>query len=141
MKDPLSAGRPCRGVAWSEPALGKTLPRARIALASFLAYAISNNVGFAILSGASVEDLSKVSFAIGSLPIRASTYVNSSDGSSERPIREAAFGPGSARPSAPASQICDSRYTFSHGPLLSLQGADAREGAREVPLAGRRFPM
>ncbi len=35
--------------------IGKTLPRARIALASFLAYAISNNVGFAMLSGASVR--------------------------------------------------------------------------------------
>ena len=35
--------------------IGKTLPRGRIALASFLAYAISNNVGFAMLSGASVR--------------------------------------------------------------------------------------
>jgi phosphatidylglycerol lysyltransferase len=35
--------------------IGKTLPRARIALASFLAYAISNNVGLAMLSGASVR--------------------------------------------------------------------------------------
>ncbi len=35
--------------------IGKTLPRAHIALASFLAYAISNNVGFAMLSGASVR--------------------------------------------------------------------------------------
>ena len=35
--------------------IGKRLPRARIALASFLAYAISNNIGFAMLSGASVR--------------------------------------------------------------------------------------
>jgi len=35
--------------------IGKTLPRARIAIASFLAYAIANNVGFAMLSGASVR--------------------------------------------------------------------------------------
>jgi phosphatidylglycerol lysyltransferase len=35
--------------------IGKTLPRARVAVASFLAYAISNNVGFAMLSGASVR--------------------------------------------------------------------------------------
>ena len=35
--------------------IGKALPRARIVLASFLAYAISNNVGFAMLSGASVR--------------------------------------------------------------------------------------
>jgi phosphatidylglycerol lysyltransferase len=35
--------------------LGKILPRRRIAVASFLAYAISNNVGFAMLSGASVR--------------------------------------------------------------------------------------
>jgi len=35
--------------------IGKTLPRWRIAAASFLAYAISNNVGFAALSGASVR--------------------------------------------------------------------------------------
>ena len=35
--------------------IGKTLPRAHIALASFLAYAISNNIGFAMLSGASVR--------------------------------------------------------------------------------------
>lgn len=35
--------------------IGKTLPRARIALASFLAFAISNNVGFTMLSGASVR--------------------------------------------------------------------------------------
>ena len=35
--------------------IGKTLPRGRIAVASFLAYAISNNVGFAMLSGASVR--------------------------------------------------------------------------------------
>jgi phosphatidylglycerol lysyltransferase len=35
--------------------IGKTLPRAHIALTSFLAYAISNNVGFAMLSGASVR--------------------------------------------------------------------------------------
>ena len=33
----------------------KPLPRARIALASFLAYAVANNVGFAMLSGASVR--------------------------------------------------------------------------------------
>ena len=55
--------------------VGKTLPRARIVLASFLAYAISNNVGFAMLSGASVryrfytrwgvttEDLSRIVFS------------------------------------------------------------------------------
>ena len=35
--------------------IGKALPRARIALTAFLAYAISNNVGFAMLSGASVR--------------------------------------------------------------------------------------
>jgi phosphatidylglycerol lysyltransferase len=35
--------------------IGKTLSRRRIAVASFLAYAISNNVGFAMLSGASVR--------------------------------------------------------------------------------------
>ena len=35
--------------------IGKPLPRARIALTSFLAYAISNNVGLAMLSGASVR--------------------------------------------------------------------------------------
>jgi phosphatidylglycerol lysyltransferase len=35
--------------------IGKALPRARIALTSFLAYAISNNVGLAMLSGASVR--------------------------------------------------------------------------------------
>ncbi len=35
--------------------IGKTLPRRRIAMASFLAYAISNNIGFAMLSGASVR--------------------------------------------------------------------------------------
>jgi len=35
--------------------IGKVLPRSRIAAASFLAYAISNNVGFAMLSGASVR--------------------------------------------------------------------------------------
>lgn len=35
--------------------IGKVLPRARIAVTSFLAYAISNNVGFAMLSGASVR--------------------------------------------------------------------------------------
>src|SRR5262245_39825751 len=35
--------------------IGKALPRARIAIASLLAYAIANNVGFAMLSGASVR--------------------------------------------------------------------------------------
>jgi phosphatidylglycerol lysyltransferase len=35
--------------------IGKSLPRARIALTSFLAYAVSNNVGLAMLSGASVR--------------------------------------------------------------------------------------
>jgi phosphatidylglycerol lysyltransferase len=35
--------------------IGKTLPRMHIALASFVAYAISNNVGLAMLSGASVR--------------------------------------------------------------------------------------
>ena len=35
--------------------IGNALPRARIALTSFLAYAISNSVGFAMLSGASVR--------------------------------------------------------------------------------------
>jgi phosphatidylglycerol lysyltransferase len=35
--------------------IGKALPRGRIALTSFLAYAIANNVGFAMLSGASVR--------------------------------------------------------------------------------------
>ena len=35
--------------------LGKHLPPRRVAMTSFLAYAISNNVGFAMLSGASVR--------------------------------------------------------------------------------------
>ncbi len=35
--------------------LGKRLPARRVAMASFLAYAISNNVGFAMLSGASIR--------------------------------------------------------------------------------------
>lgn len=35
--------------------IGKRLPRPRIAFASFLAYAVSNNIGFAMLSGASVR--------------------------------------------------------------------------------------
>jgi phosphatidylglycerol lysyltransferase len=35
--------------------IGKAMPRGRIALTSFLAYAIANNVGFAMLSGASVR--------------------------------------------------------------------------------------
>jgi len=35
--------------------IGKAMPRARIAVASFLAYAISNSVGFGMLSGASVR--------------------------------------------------------------------------------------
>jgi phosphatidylglycerol lysyltransferase len=35
--------------------IGKVLPRARIAWTSFLAYAIANNVGFMMLSGASVR--------------------------------------------------------------------------------------
>lgn len=35
--------------------IGKHLPRRQVAMASFLAYAISNNVGFAMLSGASVR--------------------------------------------------------------------------------------
>ena len=35
--------------------IGRRLPRHRIAITSFLAYAISNNVGFAMLSGASVR--------------------------------------------------------------------------------------
>jgi len=35
--------------------IGRTLPRRRVALASFIAYAISNNVGFSVLSGASVR--------------------------------------------------------------------------------------
>ena len=35
--------------------IGKALPRAHIAAASFLAYAVSNNVGIAMLSGASVR--------------------------------------------------------------------------------------
>ncbi len=55
--------------------IGKALPRGRIAAVSFLAYAISNSVGFAMLSGASVryrfytrwgvsaEDLSRIVFS------------------------------------------------------------------------------
>ena len=55
--------------------IGKTLPRWRIVGASFIAYAIANNVGFAMLSGASVryrfytrwgvtaEELSRVVFS------------------------------------------------------------------------------
>ena len=35
--------------------IGKRLPRWRVAGASFLAYAVANNVGFAMLSGASVR--------------------------------------------------------------------------------------
>src|SRR6185503_3407039 len=35
--------------------INKRLPRWRVAVASFLAYAIANNVGFAMLSGASVR--------------------------------------------------------------------------------------
>ena len=35
--------------------LGKRLPRSRVVLTSFLAYAIANNVGFAMLSGTSVR--------------------------------------------------------------------------------------
>jgi phosphatidylglycerol lysyltransferase len=40
--------------------IGRRLPRLKIALASFLAYAISNNVGFAMLSGASVRYLAPI---------------------------------------------------------------------------------
>ena len=55
--------------------IGKRLRRAHIAVASFLAYAISNNVGFGVVSGASVryrfytrwgvtaEDLSRIVFS------------------------------------------------------------------------------
>jgi uncharacterized membrane protein YbhN (UPF0104 family) len=35
--------------------IGRTISRARITLAAFVAYAIANNVGFAMLSGASVR--------------------------------------------------------------------------------------
>src|SRR5262249_4478296 len=35
--------------------IGKHLPRRKIAITSFLAYAVANNVGFAMLSGASVR--------------------------------------------------------------------------------------
>ena len=35
--------------------IGKRLPAAQVALASFLSYAVANNVGFAMLSGASVR--------------------------------------------------------------------------------------
>ena len=35
--------------------IGRSLPRGRVMVASFLAYAIANNVGFAMLSGASVR--------------------------------------------------------------------------------------
>jgi phosphatidylglycerol lysyltransferase len=35
--------------------VGRMLRRLHVALASFLAYAISNSVGFALLSGASVR--------------------------------------------------------------------------------------
>ena len=35
--------------------IGRALPRAKIAAASFLAYAVANNVGFLLLSGASVR--------------------------------------------------------------------------------------
>src|SRR3954451_155782 len=35
--------------------IGKRLPAAQVAFASFLSYAVSNNVGFAMLSGASVR--------------------------------------------------------------------------------------
>src|SRR5262245_57660111 len=55
--------------------VGRTLPRLRIIVASFLAYAIANNFGFAMISGASVryrfytrwgvsaEDLSRIVFS------------------------------------------------------------------------------
>jgi uncharacterized membrane protein YbhN (UPF0104 family) len=33
----------------------KPIARARVALASFVAYAVANNVGFSVLSGASVR--------------------------------------------------------------------------------------
>ncbi len=67
--------------------IGKSPPRLRVAVASFLAYAIANNVGFAMLSGASVryrfysrwgvtaEDLSRIVFSysvtfwLGLLPL------------------------------------------------------------------------
>ena len=35
--------------------IGREIPRWRVALASFVGYAISNNVGFALLSGTSVR--------------------------------------------------------------------------------------
>ena len=35
--------------------IGKRLARARVAMTSFIAYAVANNVGFAMLSGASVR--------------------------------------------------------------------------------------
>ena len=55
--------------------IGKRLPAAQVAFASFLSYAVSNNIGFAMLSGASVryrfysrwgltgEDLSRIVFS------------------------------------------------------------------------------
>ena len=55
--------------------IGKRLPAAQVAAASFLSYAVSNNVGFAMLSGASVryrfysrwglngEELSRIAFS------------------------------------------------------------------------------
>ena len=35
--------------------IGKPIARARVALASFLAYAVANNIGFSVLSGASIR--------------------------------------------------------------------------------------
>lgn len=93
--------------------IGRALPRARIMIVSFLAYAIANNVGFAMLSGTSVryrfytrwgitaEELSRIVFsysvtfwigllALGGLILTVGPFPGSSHG--QIPINGAPLG-------------------------------------------------
>ncbi|MEO7271863.1 MAG: bifunctional lysylphosphatidylglycerol flippase/synthetase MprF [Vicinamibacterales bacterium] len=122
--------------------IGKRLPRAQVAFASFLSYAVSNNIGFAMLSGASVryrfytrwgltgEELSRIVFSYSVtfwLGLLAVGGVSLALGPA------AALGPISARAAAPIGVLLTA--------LSIAYVAAAASGRASFRLGSYRFPL
>ena len=129
---------------WHSPTSASRCPRARIALASFLAYAISNNVGFAMLSGASVryrfytrwgvtaEELSRIVFsysvtfwlgllALGGLSLLVGPLPTAAELPARTSPRACRLAPHARAASLPALDVAAARAA----PVQSCQSPDA----------------
>ena len=122
--------------------IGKRLPAAQVAFASFVSYAVSNNIGFAMLSGASVryrfytrwgltgEELSRIVFSysvtfwLGLLAIGGVSLATS-------PV--AALGAASARAAAPVGWLLTA--------LAVAYVASSASGRAAFRFGSYRFPL